>query len=145
METVTPTMKERGSDAGGLFHANQVAAFDYSERQSALAARVMGCARRAFDAIGASSSTQEIIFWNLYVTRGFKRDELVDKPAEFIDGLKAIYGEAGEVVFEYMMTREIKREFGLTSAWDKEPVQARSLVDLLHTVAYAALESQCDP
>jgi len=142
METVRPVAKERARNTGGLYHANQVAAFDYSERQAAFAARIMKCVGRAFDALGASSATQEIIFWNLYVTRNLERDEIMDRPAEFIEGLKAIYGEAGEVVFEYMMTKEIKGEFGLTSAFDKEPIKARNLADLLHLVAYAALESQ---
>jgi hypothetical protein len=90
----------------------------------------------------ARAPTQEIIFWNLYVTRNLARDEIMDKPTEFVEGLKAIYGEAGEVVFEYMMTKEIKNEFGLTAAFDKEPVKARNLADLLHLVEYAALESQ---
>ncbi len=145
METVTPIEKEQGHSAGGLYHANQVAAFDYSERQAAFAARIMNCMSRAFDAIGASSATQEIIFWNLHVTRNLGRNEIMDKPTEFIEGLKAIYGEAGVGVFEYMMTREIKREFGHTAAFEKEPAKARDLADMLHLVAYAALESQGNP
>jgi len=122
-----------------------VAASDYSERQAAFAARIMNCVSRAFDAIGASSATQEIVFWNLYVTRNLGRNEIIDKPTEFIEGLKNIYGEAGVVVFEYTMTKEIKSEFGLTAAFDKEPIKARDLADLLHLVAYVALESQGNP
>jgi hypothetical protein len=141
METVRPVEKREGN-IGGLYHANLVAALDYSERQAAFAARVMNCVTRAFDAIGASSATQEVVFWNLQVTRNLARNEIIDKPSEFIEGLKAIYGEAGVVVLEYEMTKEIKREFGLTAAFDKEPTKARNLPDLLHLVAYVALESQ---
>jgi hypothetical protein len=144
MEVVRPVEKKRESDTGGLYHANVVVAFDYSERQAAFAVRIMNCVTRAFDAIGASSATQEVVFWNLHVTRNLGRNEIIDKPSEFIEGLKAIYGEAGVVVFEYEMTKEIKREFGLTAAFDKEPAKARNLPDLLHLVAYVALESQAN-
>jgi hypothetical protein len=140
METVRPVEK-RGSTAA-LYHADQAVSFDYSERQAAFAARIMDCVTRAFDAIGASHATQEVVFWNLQVTRNLGRNEIIDKPSEFIEGLKAIYGEAGVVVFEYEMTKEIKREFGLTAAFDKEPAKPRNLLDLLHLVAYVALESQ---
>jgi hypothetical protein len=141
METVTPGEMEGERRVGRLRHAKQVPAFDYSERQAAFAARVLNCIGRTFDAIGASSATQEVIFWNLYVTRNLGRDKIVDKPLEFIEGLKAIYGEAGVVVFEYKMTKEIKEEFGLTAEFDKEPIKPRDLADLLRLVAYAALES----
>jgi hypothetical protein len=140
METVTPTEKRKQ----GLFHSNQVAAFDLSEREAALAARITDCVSRAFHAIGAGSQTQEIVFWNLYMTRNIERNEIIDKPTEFIEGIRSIYGDAGTVVFEYMLRREIKREFGL-AAFDKEPLKARSLADLLHLIAYAASESQANP
>jgi len=104
-------------------------------------AQSLKCVGRAFDAIGASSTTQDVIFWNLHVTRNLRRDAIVEKPLEFIEGLKAIYGEAGVVVFEYKMTKEIKEEFGLTAEFDKEPIKAKDLADLLRLVAYAALES----
>lgn len=139
METVRPVGKG-GSNTQGLYRANPMAALDYSGRQATFAARIMKCVTRAFDAIGASSATQEVVFWNLLVTRNLRRDEIIDKPSEFIEGLKAIYGEAGVVVFEYEMTKEVKREFGLTAAFDKESIKARNLPDLLHLVAYAALE-----
>src|SRR5579864_290004 len=122
METVR-TVEKREGNTGRLYHADLVAALDYSERQAAFAARIMNCVTRAFDAMGASSATQEVVFWNLQVTRNLGRNEIIDKPSEFIEGLKAIYGEAGVVVFEYQMTKEIKREFALTAAFDKEPTK----------------------
>jgi hypothetical protein len=141
METVRP-VENQGSNTEELYRATTAVPLDYSVRQAAFAARVMNCVTRAFDAIGASPATQEVVFWNLLVTRNLGRNEIIDKPSEFIEGLKAIYGEAGEVVFEYEMTKEIKREFGITASFDKEPIKARNLPDLLHLVAYAALESQ---
>jgi len=86
-----------------------------------------------------------LIFWNLYVTRNIGRDDILNKPTEFIEGVKAIYGEAGTVVFEYKMTKEITREFGFTAAFDKEPTKERSASDLLSLIAYAASESQDNP
>jgi hypothetical protein len=141
VEVVRPVEKKRESSTGGLL-GNPVAALEYTQPQAVFAAKIMKCVTRAFDAIGASSAMQEVIFWNLHVTRNLGRSEIIDKPAEFIEGLKAIYGEAGVVVFEYEMTKEIKREFGLTTAFDNEPAKARNLLDLLHLVAYLTLESQ---
>lgn len=138
METATSDgAGERGA-AGP--HANQVAAFGYSERKAAFAARILKCACRAFHDIGASPAMQEIIFWNLYVTRDLDRDEIAERPTDFIEGLEAIYGGAAVVVFEYMMTRALKNEFGLGAAFDKETVKASGFADLLHLLAYSSLE-----
>jgi hypothetical protein len=145
MDAAPPIAKDREPNEGGLYHANQVAAFEYSERQASFAARIMNCVSRAFDAIGASSQTQEIVFWKLHETQNLERKEVVDRPAEFIEGLKAVYGEAGVVVFEYMVTREIKREFGITAAFEKEPVKAKNLVELLRLVSHSAVDSQGKP
>src|SRR5579864_7098047 len=94
-ETATSVVTEQEPKIGGLHHANQVAAFDYSERRLAFAVRVKDCVSRAFHAIGAGPQTQEMIYWNLYVTLNLGRDDILDKPIEFIEGVKAIYGEAG--------------------------------------------------
>jgi hypothetical protein len=144
METVIPIAKEVGTSLRGLYHSNQVAAFDYSERRAVFADRIMNCIARAFGALGASSATQEIIFWNLHVTRSLWRNEIVDKPAEFIEGLKAIYGDAGVAVFEYLLTREIKREFSL-KAFEEEAPRTRGFVDLLHLAAHSSEGSQGNP
>ena len=139
-ETIAPRPKQQE----GLYHSKLVAVVDLSERREALVAGVTNCVSRAFHAIGSSSETQEIIFWNLLMTKNVRRSEIIDKPEEFIDGLRAIYGEAGTVVFEHLFMREIGREFDLTGAFDKEPIRERSTSDLLHLIAYAALESHGD-
>jgi hypothetical protein len=144
-ETVTPVLSGQEPKAGGLHHANQVAAFDYSERRAAFATRIKNCVSRAFHAIGASPQTEEAIYWNLYMTQNLGRDEIVNKPAEFIEGVKVIYGEAGIKVFEYMLTREIKKEFGITAEFDKESVQETSASDLMRLMAHAAFESRDNP
>ncbi len=144
-ETATAVLSGRDPKSGGLHHANQVAAFDHSERQAAFAIRIKNCISRAFHAIGAGHQTEEVIYWNLYITQNLGRDEIVNKPAEFIEGVKVIYGEAGVRVFEYMLTREIKNEFGITAEFDKESIQEKSASDLMSLIAYAALESQDNP
>ncbi len=125
----------------GLFHANQVAAFDYSERHDALASRVTNCVSKAFEAIGASHATQEVIFWNLFVTKGVGRKEIMDKPSEFLEGVKDIYGDAGLVVFEYKLALEIAREFGLAYALDEEQKKQRNTSDIVRLIARVAVES----
>jgi len=144
-ETVTEALTERGPSAGGLYHANQVAAFDYSERQATLAARIMNCITRAFYAIGMGSQTQEVIFWNLYVTQNIGRDEIMDKPTQFIEGVKAIFGEAGTVVFEHMLIREIKLELGVPADFDMERDNERRASDLLSSIVHAELGSPDNP
>lgn len=77
---------------------------------------------------------QEVIYWDLFMTKKIGRNEIMNKPAEFIEWLQTIYGQAGTAVFEYMLNREIKREFGVTAAFDNEPIKERSTSDLLHLI-----------
>lgn len=144
-ETATVAVNEQGPKAAGLYHANQVAAFGYSERQAAFAARIRECVSRAFRAIGAGPQTQEIIYWNLYVTCSLERDDIMNKPDEFLQGVKAIYGEAGIKVFEYMLTREIKKEFGITAEFDGKPIRGGNVSELLSLIAYAVWDSSDNP
>jgi hypothetical protein len=125
----------------GLYHANLVAEYDYSERRAALAERVMNCIGRAFHDIGAGPEMQDTIFWNLQMTKDIGLTEIIDEPEEFIAGLQGIYGAAGTAVFEYMLSREIRREFGLDGQ-GASSVKTRDVCQLLHLVAYAALDQQ---
>jgi hypothetical protein len=97
---------------GALFRSNQIASFDYAENRKTFVTKVRDCALRTFDQIGTSLKMQDLIFWNLSVTKKVGVDEVADKPAEFIEGMRAIFGEAGADVFEYLLVREIKRDFG---------------------------------
>lgn len=73
------------------------------------------------------------------MTKNIGRNEVIDKPTEFMEGIRGIYGEAGSVVFEYKLTREIRREFGIAGSLDKEPTKGRTFAELVRLVAYAAL------
>jgi hypothetical protein len=134
METATTVRKEEERPPGGLHRSNQIAAFNRAESHAVVAARVKDCVGRAFYAMGISPTMQQVIYWNLSVTKSVGPDDVVDKPAEFIEGLQCIYGEAGTLVFEYLITREIKREFGITSAFDEEAVKGKGLAELLRFI-----------
>ena len=136
-EMATPAAKEQK----GLYHSNLVAIFDLSERREAFVARFANCVSRAFYAIGSSSETQEIVYWNLLITKDVRKSEIIDKPEEFFDGLQTIYGDAGVSVFEHMLRREIGREFDLAAALELEAIKQGSTADLVHLIASAELEA----
>jgi hypothetical protein len=141
IETTTPIAKEQK----GLYHSNLVAVFDLSERREAFVARFANCVSRAFYAIGSSSETQEIVYWNLLITKNIRKSEIIDNPEEFFEGLQTIYGDVGVSVFEYMLRREIGREFDLTAALELEAIKEGSTADLVHLIASAELEAAIDP
>jgi len=125
----------------GLFSSNQVAAFDYAERRAALAARIAACASRAFQAIGAGSATQELVYWNVSMAKNIGRNQIADNPQEFIEAIRAIYGEAGTAVFEYMLGREIRREFNLTfPLFEMERKGAEKASEVAQLIQYVVLE-----
>lgn len=138
------TPNKKLGEATGLYRSNQVAAFDQLERQAALAARVNKCVDRTFAAIGASSMTLEIVYSKLYTTKGVERSQIANKPEEFIEVIGEIYGEAGTVVFEGLLGREIRREFGLPARLE-EAGRPRTVSELLRLIAYASSESAGNP
>jgi len=138
-------MTSPAKEQKGLYHSNLVAVFDLSERRDAFAARVANCVSRAFYAIGSSSETQEIVYWNLLMTRNIRKDEIIDNPEEFLEGLEPIYGDAGLFVFEHMLRRELGREFDITEALDLEAIKEATTADLLHLIAAAELEEAISP
>lgn len=136
--TTTALADEQKTKNSDTHREAQIAALDY-ERRSAIAVRMMECVSQAFHAIGAGAQTQELIYWNLSMTGNLGRDDVLDKPAEFIEGVKAIYGEAGIKVFEYMLIRELKKEFGVTDEFEKESAQEKNTVpELLRLIASTA-------
>jgi hypothetical protein len=121
---------------GALFRSNQIASFDYTESRTTFATRVRDCALRTFDHIGTSLTMQDLIFWRLSVNKKVGVDEVADKPAEFIEGMRAIFGEAGADVFEYLLVREIKREFGF--AGDARMGELTGLSQVLQAIGSGA-------
>ena len=125
-----------------VLYRSKLADFEPSEGRDAFVARVMNCVTRAFDAIDSSAESQEIIYWNLRMTRNLRRDEIIDKWDVFIAGLQGIFGVAGASVFEVLLRREIKREFNLTAESTKGPIKEGTISDLLRLIARAGLETQ---
>jgi len=140
METAT-SIGEREAE----LHSDQVSTLEKSGLLEATAARVADCVVRAFNAIGASPQTQEIVFWNIYVVKNVGRKEVIDKAAEFVEGVRGIYGEVGTVVFESMLKRELRREFGPTNELVNENAEERSVSDLVRLIRTAALKSANNP
>lgn len=120
METTTTS----ASGESGVAGATRAAAYVCSDPQDALGPRISSCVVKAFDSMGVSHATQDVIFWNLSVTKGLGRGEVVDKPSEFLDGLRGIFGEAGLVVFEYKLGIEISREFELDADFEESLKQS---------------------
>src|SRR5439155_4186066 len=106
-------------------------AFDSSERREALVSRFTSCVSRAFHAMGSGAEAQQVVYWNLLVTTNIRQNEILDKPEEFVEGLRGIYGEAGTSVFEFMLRREVVREFDLVAAVGSEILEERSISDLV--------------
>ena len=132
-------MTPESEPAKGLYHSNLVAAFDSSERRSALVSRFTGCVNRAFLAMGSSADAQRVVYWNLLVNTNIRQNEIFDKPEEFIEGLRTIYGDAGTSVFEFMLRREIVREFELVAAVGKEILEDRTTSELVRLITHLAL------
>lgn len=117
---------------GAISFSAQMASFGSSENLGSFAAKVGDCVVRAMDAIGSSRTMQQVIFWNLLVRNKVRLDEVADKPTEFMEGIRAMFGEAGADVFEYKLIREIKREFGPTD--DTGPAERKSLAEVLQFI-----------
>jgi hypothetical protein len=133
---------EVGQFPGALFQSNQIAAFGYADNHMTFATKVRDCVVRTFNGIGSSPTMQQVICWNLSVTQKVGLDEVADKPAEFMEGIHTIFGQAGSDVFEYMLIKEIKREFGLTT----NPVlmERKSLAEVLQLVGSGLRNGQAD-
>jgi hypothetical protein len=98
--------------------------------RKAFASRVTKCVCDAFEAIGVSSATQQIVFWNLSVTSHVDKGDIARRPTQFIEGLRAIFGEAAVVVYEYKLKVELAKEFGFTED-EKREVEGGGFADAL--------------
>jgi hypothetical protein len=132
MESTATGQGNRGLLSGSLFYSNQVAAFDSADRHVTFATKIRDCVIRTFGVVGTSATMQQVILWNLSVSKKVGLDEVADKPTEFMDGLRALIGDAGADVFEQLLLREVRREFGKTGP---ESGDRRSLAAVLQSVA----------
>ena len=80
--------------------------------QSALVGRVVESVFRAFDSI--SPAIASVTLWNMMVTQRLGFVDIADRPAQFIEGIRAIHGEPQARLIEARLVKEIQSEFGLT-------------------------------
>ena len=100
------------------------------EGSADLPTKLMQCLSKAFDAIGASKATQQTIFQSLLENKKLGQEEIVDKPTEFFEELKKIMGEGSVKLFQYMLSREMKKEFGLDA-----PISGENVIGMFYAVA----------
>ena len=82
--------------------------------------------RRVFSSVASVLSSivgkhaGEAVFWNLQITRSLSRDDIAERPAQFIEGLRGILGEKSTEIIELAMTKQLQEEFSLVPSDDEE-------------------------
>ena len=120
-----------GQPSEGFLHLDLLSEIQRIQAKDPLAARVARCVSAAFDAMGISPVSRQLILWNLLVARKLGLEEIVDRPADFIEGMRALWGGAAASVFEHKLMKEIKREFSLEANLRKGTVTFRTVPELL--------------
>lgn len=137
-QTLSPSVAEseqevrpEGEHFQEFFSSSMTAEIQRIEVQDALAARVAKCVSAAFDAMGISPASQQLILWNVSAAKKLRLEEVVDRPADFVDGLRTLWGGAAASVFEHKLMKEVKREFDLESRLNKVALTLQTLPELL--------------
>ncbi len=82
--------------------------------------RVLRCVDNALHCLG--ETVKRIVYWYLENEHGLKKEEIPDKPEEFIMGLEKIYGSGARVI-ERLIVSEMVDEFGVESGSFAEGVE----------------------
>jgi len=122
----------------GMATESQGKGLGYSQKQTVFATRIMNCVSRAFRSIGTGPAMEDMIFLNLSNVQGLGLNEIIDKPVRFIEGMKAVFGEAGVSVFEYKLVKEVEREFNLVRTPGQEALKRRNAGEHFQAAAGAA-------
>lgn len=96
------------------------------ETLSTLVTRVMKSVSKAFDSI--SPGLAAVALWNIMVTQRLGYADVVGMPAQFIEGLRAIYDEAQAKAIEAKIVKEVQAEFGLAEKAMSFPDAVRSVL-----------------
>ncbi|MEM2598925.1 MAG: hypothetical protein QXU11_05255 [Thermoproteota archaeon] len=75
--------------------------------------RVLRCVDNALRCLGETA--KRIIYWYLENEHGLRKEEIPDKPEEFITGLEKIYGSGARVI-ERLIVSEMADEFGVETS-----------------------------
>jgi len=82
--------------------------------------RVLKCVDNGLRCLG--ETVKRVLYWYLENEQGLKREEIPDKPGEFITGLEKIYGPGARVI-ERLIVSEMADEFGIETSSFVEGVE----------------------
>ncbi|MEM3523604.1 MAG: hypothetical protein QXU11_05495 [Thermoproteota archaeon] len=72
--------------------------------------RVLTCIDKGLSRLGGT--VKHVVYWYIENEYGLKREEIPEKPEEFIRGLEKMYGPGARVI-ELNILKEFKEEFGV--------------------------------
>jgi hypothetical protein len=98
------------------------------EAQLVLVGRVLESVSRAFNSI--SPALASVTLWNMMVTQRLGFTDIADRPAQFIEGLRAIYNAPQARLIETKLVKEIQSEFGLPETGQNFPDVVRKALML---------------
>lgn len=73
---------------------------------------VLACVDKGLSQLG--EAIKHVVYWYLENECGLKKEEIPDKPEEFITGLERMYGPGAKVI-EKNILREMKSELAINS------------------------------
>jgi hypothetical protein len=82
--------------------------------------RVLKCVDRGLRCLG--ETVKRIVYWYLENEQGLKREEIPDKPQEFIIGLEKIYGSGAKIIERFIVS-EMVDEFGVETSSFAEGIE----------------------
>ncbi|MEM3646714.1 MAG: hypothetical protein QW334_01020 [Thermofilum sp.] len=74
--------------------------------------RVLACVDKGLSHLG--ETIKHVVYWYLENECGLKKEEIPEKPEEFITGLEKMYGPGARVI-EMNILSEMRSEFGINS------------------------------
>ncbi|MBO3754052.1 MAG: hypothetical protein FGF53_04140 [Candidatus Brockarchaeota archaeon] len=74
--------------------------------------RVLTCVDKGLSRLGGT--VKHVVYWYIENEYGLKREEIPEKPEEFVKGLEKMYGPGAQVI-ERNILKEMSEEFGVTS------------------------------
>ncbi|MBO3840999.1 MAG: DUF3227 domain-containing protein [Candidatus Brockarchaeota archaeon] len=72
--------------------------------------RVLKCVDKGLSRLGGT--VKHVVYWYIENEYGLKREEIPEKPEEFVKGLEKMYGPGARVI-ELNILKEFSEEFGV--------------------------------
>jgi len=86
--------------------------------------RILRSASSALDSVSLTFASDTI--WNMSMTQGIGVTDIADRPARFIEGMRAIYDDERVRAVETKIVKAIQLEFGLSQTSQSLPEVVRS-------------------